>query len=323
MHINSILVVGAGQLGSRYLQGLRGVSWPLSIVVTDPARDSLKVAEQRWEEATPAAEHGTPMFVESLPEAVARSESGFDIVIVSTSAGPRRQIVTSISKLVPVRYWILEKLLAQSSGDVRAILEAIESPSKAFVNTPYRLMQGYSEFRHRLSPPVDVHLSGGKWGLASNAVHMIDTVEWLASDTMLNIEVIGEVDSWYESKRTNYVDMVGEMTVNFASGSRLVMKANATEEPLIMTVIDRLNNRWSINQTSGLVARGARKHPLRIPQEKQSAMTPRLVEELLSSGTCGLPTLEASARIHMPLLDVLLKHWNVSTGASDQHVPIT
>ena len=64
----------------------------------------------RWEEAAQAAEHGTPVFVESLPEALARSATGFDVVIVSTGAGSRLQIVSSISKLVPVRYRIFEKL---------------------------------------------------------------------------------------------------------------------------------------------------------------------------------------------------------------------
>ena len=49
MH-KKVLLVGAGQLGSRYLQGLAKVSIPLEIHVLDISESSLRIAEARWNE---------------------------------------------------------------------------------------------------------------------------------------------------------------------------------------------------------------------------------------------------------------------------------
>ena len=46
----NILIAGAGQLGSRYLQGLSKFKDLLNIYVFDISDDSLKMAQSRWEE---------------------------------------------------------------------------------------------------------------------------------------------------------------------------------------------------------------------------------------------------------------------------------
>ncbi len=47
---HTVLISGAGQLGSRYLQGLAKCRLPLRIVVQDNSRDSLERAQLRWNE---------------------------------------------------------------------------------------------------------------------------------------------------------------------------------------------------------------------------------------------------------------------------------
>ena len=44
----SLLLVGAGQLGSRYLQGLVASDSELEITVVDPSSESLETAKLRW-----------------------------------------------------------------------------------------------------------------------------------------------------------------------------------------------------------------------------------------------------------------------------------
>ena len=55
----------------------------------------------------------------------------------------------------------------------------------------------------------------------------------------------------------------------------------------------------------------------------QSVLTAPLVEQILTSGCCDLPTLADSASQHRPFLDALLKHWNHSQSRDDLAVPIT
>ena len=46
----TILITGAGQLGSRYLQGLNNCRETLDIYVNDISEQSLQIAKQRWEQ---------------------------------------------------------------------------------------------------------------------------------------------------------------------------------------------------------------------------------------------------------------------------------
>ena len=45
-----ILITGAGQLSSRYLQGLTNCRETLDIYVNDISEQSLQIAKQRWEQ---------------------------------------------------------------------------------------------------------------------------------------------------------------------------------------------------------------------------------------------------------------------------------
>ena len=47
----TIVIVGAGQLGSRYLQGLSLCKIPLKIFIIDPNGNSLLTAKMRWNQA--------------------------------------------------------------------------------------------------------------------------------------------------------------------------------------------------------------------------------------------------------------------------------
>ncbi len=45
----NVAIIGAGQLGSRHLQGLKLSSSPLSITVMDSNDESLRVAKERYD----------------------------------------------------------------------------------------------------------------------------------------------------------------------------------------------------------------------------------------------------------------------------------
>jgi len=320
--MKTVLLVGAGQIGSRYLQGLRQTSHPLRIVVVDPSRSAREIAAERWNEVIPNGVHATPAFFTNLSGALSSSGSEYDVAIVSTSAGPRRQVITAISESASVQCWILEKVLAQSPADVHAIVSSIGLRSRAFVNTPRRLMKGFEELRRRLIPPLDVHVYGGMWGLASNAVHMIDLVEWLAEDTTCGVSIGHESGNWYATKRHGYFDMTGEIEAVFENGSRLTMNADTAGSSVILNITDSAGNHWSLDEQAG-TARGGGRQQIEVLLELQSQMTPLLIDQLLETGSCGLPTLEVSARMHAVVLEALVQHWNESNDANDLLAPVT
>lgn len=320
--MTTVLLVGAGQLGSRYLQGLRSVPEPLHVTVVDPSAEALALAERRWNHVGLAGPHPRPMFQKSVREAVERGPAVWDLAIVSTTAKHRLEAVTEIVAGAPIRLWVLEKVLAQSSTDVRALEGQVATASSAFVNTSRRMMSGYAALRKIVVPPLSVEIVGAKWGLASNAIHLIDMVAWMTCARVSDVSVNAERDGWYETKRVGSFDMTGRADATFTDGSVLSMGAVPHKGPLTISIVDSEGAHWTIDQADG-VARSREGESLQVNIELQSAMTPRLVTELLTVGSCDLPTLEESARMHEPLLDALLHDWNAATGRSDSRVPIT
>ena len=57
--------------------------------------------------------------------------------------------------------------------------------------------------------------------------------------------------------------------------------------------------------------------------EYQSEMTAPLVESILQTGTCLLPSLKESAAIHLPMIQSFLDHWNSHMPEKLKEVPIT
>ena len=94
--MKNILLVGAGQLGSRYLQGLSTVKLDLFITVVDPSDLSLNKAKKRWFEAEGDESQHTIRWCKVLPQDLVL----IDLAIISTSARGRADLVKKISSTV-------------------------------------------------------------------------------------------------------------------------------------------------------------------------------------------------------------------------------
>ena len=144
----NVLIVGAGQLGSRYLQGLVGVGNKLDIYITDPNETALNIAVERWKDV------GGDLSNHSLNKSINFHEipKSIDLVICATTANVRAGVVKEVLEHSRVKYWILEKVLAQSVSDVNSIVSHIERDGGiAWVNTPRRVMNWYKDIKSALS----------------------------------------------------------------------------------------------------------------------------------------------------------------------------
>ena len=57
--------------------------------------------------------------------------------------------------------------------------------------------------------------------------------------------------------------------------------------------------------------------------ELQSEMTARIVDSILKTGSCELPSLQESAHIHRIFLSALIFHWNQNFDRKKSFIPIT
>ena len=315
-----VLLIGAGQLGSRYLQGLTKADLRMNVCVVDPIDQSLEVAKQRWLEA---GGNNSGHQVEWNRD-LAAQDNPADLAIISTPSSGRATLVAEVASKAKPDYWVLEKVLAQSSRELDRIQVSTAMAEGVWVNIPRRLMSWHQKIKHQISGqgPLRVIKVGGIWGLASNSIHFIDMVVWWTGESLVAVDLTGLDSQWLESKRPGYFDVAGELVARFSGGTVLVLESQADALQELIYVDLPNGTRWVIDESRG-VATGPGDVVISGRVEYQSEMTARLVSEILTKGTCSLPTLQVSSAQHTIFLNDMLKHWNSCHGRSDPGVPIT
>lgn len=313
---SNVLIAGAGQLGSRYLQGLSRYMKPLNIWVYDISPDSLERARQRWDECK-----GQPhpvIYIKDMADIPAK----IDMVFVTTNSDVRTEIVKNIAQIASVRYWILEKVLARRISDLYDLVDATSGSAGVWVNTPMYLWPLYRALRDNspVGKPVHARFSG-MYGLACNAIHYIDYVSRWNQGRITAVETSALNGSWVPSKRTGFFESEGEIAINFSDGSTLFISGSTkTENYRVEIRID--DDIWQVDEEKGLAQTGDGKI-LSGSILRQSELIAPLLDEIFTSGSCDLPTLELSVAQHEPLLKSLMAHWNANMPEKLDYVPIT
>jgi hypothetical protein len=313
------VISGAGQLGSRYLQGMVKCSLPLSIYVVDLCSAALERSIERWKEAGGHNTFHRIHFENSnsnLPKLV-------DIAIVATRADVRVGVLNKLISQCQVRYLVLEKILATTLLDLEDLLNISKRVESVWVNTPRRMMSWHQELIKLIvtQQPSEIYISGGAWGLACNSIHFIDFANFIFNENLISVNTDNLNSSWYESKRSGFFEINGKLIAKFSDNKTLLLECLDSSAP-INIYIKTNKGEWLINESigqaidpEGTVIEGY--------VELQSEMTARLLESILLFGICELPSLDKSVALHKPFLQSMLAHWNQSHGTSDINLRVT
>ncbi len=315
-----VVISGAGQLGSRHLQGLATCSLPLDIYIQDPSEGALRMSEERWLEAVVGDEVPHRL---SLCRTLFELPRQVDLAIIATPADVRPQIVAEIASHSQVSYWVLEKVLARSDAGLQRILRSISSAEHAWVNTPRRTLPWHQKIKAALAGdrPMTLQVDGGDWGLACNSIHFLDMFAWLTGETLESICTEGLDSQWVPAKRLGNMEVLGTLVAHFSGGSSVKLTARRGDVVYYFEFSDG-KHVWQMDEVAGTASReDGLTIPGRIPY--QSEVTGGLVETLLKTGKCTLPTLEKSAQMHSVFLRSLMSHWRLHVDKNATEVPIT
>ena len=319
MSSRTIFIAGAGELGSRYLQGLAKCRIPLSIQVYDVNPQSLVRAQQRWLEVINNDIHHEINLISSLEQ----MPTNLDIAIVATRADVRPSVVREIQSISIVSNWILEKVLAQSEAALDEIVSQISTRKKAWVNTPRRILPWHQQIKSCLKGggPKKLKLIGGSWGLACNSVHFLDMFAWMTNETLIHVGTECLDSQWIRAKRDGNWEILGTLTATFSGGSTATLCATIGE-PVQTYEIDSGEQVLYVDEDAG---RATRSDGLEIPGRVPllSEVISDLVETILSTGNCELPRLSESVDIHRIFIRSLVSHWRQTVDANATAVPIT
>ena len=123
--MKNILIIGLGNIGSRYLQGIKKYNKQLNVYGLDLSIKALKNANEKWNEIAIAG----PNHKLNLIQNYSQIPNEIHLAIISSTADIRFKIIKEIFEYFHIHAWILEKVLVQSPED----LNELES---FFLNVP-------------------------------------------------------------------------------------------------------------------------------------------------------------------------------------------
>lgn len=324
--MKTIVLIGAGQLGSRHLQALAKMNLAVNIQVVDPFPTSLETAKSRFEQMPQNSNVKVINYFSSIQEISKK----VDLAIIATSADIRASVVTQLVEVCEVKNLILEKVLFQRKEEYKAIDKLLRDKNiKTWVNHPFRAYPFYKNLKNLLkgSQQISYQLQGGDWGMGCNSLHYIDLLAFLSGQDELSVSNQRLDTKIKPSKRKGFIEFSGTLSGQIGPHSFDLFCHDQVSPLTAMICSDNLNA--IIDETAGWV-RISQKQDGWIWKEEtlklvhyQSELTHVVASEILESGKCDLPTYEEAMKIHLPFISCLTEHLNRIEQKNYDFCPIT
>ena len=317
----TICLIGAGNLGSRYLEGIGNCKNNYRIYVVDNYELSLKKCKNHW--LSNVKNENRIKHDISFEGSIMNLPKKIDLVIISTTANVRSSIIEKLTKSTLIDFWIIEKVVAQSEQQLKEVRNNTKQSKSAWVNIPRRLMDWAISLKDIFQNHnnLKITVSGNDWGMASNCIHYFDLVEWWTNGRLEKINN-KKLNKWFESKRKGFYDIHGEILAEFSNGTILILKSIICNDEVVMTIENEQGLKWEVNQISKFI-----KYPdnsiVKINVPYQSILTPDIIDEIMNYGNCGLPSLDENYSANKILLASFLSHWNQFHLSKTKVLPIT
>lgn len=322
----NIAIIGAGQLGSRHLQGLARLDLDCRYYVVDPSAQSLQIAKNRVEElGNPGindrieyhASHG------ELPDVV-------DYVVVATAADVRLRVLQELLKARTVRNLLLEKVLFQRVEDYQLATELLgDLSTRVWVNCPRRTFPIYQTVRTFFENRtlLQFQVNGGNWGLGCNAIHFLDLLGFLNGHVPSNLSVAALDKTIWPSKRSNFYEFTGTLRGECGPTSFDITSIHQSSMRLMLTVraedrscfIDEVAGQaFFYDQTANCAWT-----PKSFQNPFVSEQSTAIAREVLVNASSGLTSFDESVSYHLPLIKALAAHAENISGFPHNLCPIT
>lgn len=323
----NIALIGAGQLGSRHLQGLKTIQLVCKIAVVDPNFDSLRIAKERFEQLSDNNNIIEIKYLSTIDDI----ENIIDLCIISTNSSVRSQITEEIIKKKKVKSILFEKILFQKIEDYTKITDIINKHEiKAWVNCPRRLYYEYISLKKILNDnsKLTFLLSGGEWGLACNSIHFIDLLAYFTNNIEFQFTTESLDKKIHKSKRDGYIELTGTLVGEMSNGSKIILNSVAnSNSPHIITINgDKII--CIIDETNGEIRISSQESEWKWEIRKidilyQSQLTGKIAEDIILTNKCGLTSFADSVKLHIPFISSILEFYNKVEDENSDICPIT
>ncbi len=292
-----ILVIGAGQIGSRHIQALASIPDVGEVVAVDPSAESRDRAMLRWRDV-PGHESKRLSVVADVDQA---GNASFDMAVLATNAAGRLEHLRRVVAL-GIRYVLAEKLLFQSIAELEEALDLCRTAAVSlYPNYVYRYASPWRLLSDRLRGRMfEMRVVAGDIGLATNLPHWLDLFEFVAGYPLgeLSVELTKPA---YPSKRGGgLVDFSGCAAGRSSSGASLSLRfADGVCVPV--TTIVTADGDWILDEGASTIAGSLAEPGVHLEMPMVSRITALAVPDILAGRTV-LPDLFATAPMNRLLI---------------------
>ena len=320
-----IAIIGAGQLGSRHLQGLTKSSKEFNAYVLDPDEKALSLSKLRYLAVSKPDSQNNVSFYRNISDLPKK----LDLSIIATTANVRKSVVEALLENCKVKFLILEKVVFQKSDHFLTVKNLFNNINvRAWVNCTRRSYKYYKELKKEINgETLRIKVVGDNWGLACNSIHMIDLFVFLTDQTELVFNNSNLTDKIFSSKRINFKELKGALIVETKRGDilELVDSKSYKDDKFIINVFTK-NNHFRIDEINKLSyykssSSNLKKKKINIPL--QSQITGNILDQILESGESDLTPYNECMNYHIPMLNSFNEHFSKIFGKAVKTCPIT
>ncbi|EAK9947407.1 dehydrogenase [Campylobacter lari] len=319
-----IVLIGCGQLGSRYLQSFLNPSYENFIQILEPNVLSRNNAENLVSNIL--LNKNKYVFINTIDEIIDNPE----LIIIATSSDVRYKILKELIEKKTFSKIILEKVLFQKTEEYYNALELIEKNNiQCWVNHTRRMFPFYHKIKQILkgSRSLSFSINGGNWGMACNALHFLDCIEFLTEETIEQIDCSLLNCKLYPSKRKDFFEINGKI-IGRTKKSIFSLVCIEDFSPMSISIctdktniiIDEICNNYFLKEQN------TEWNNFQCFQEKicyfQSELGTMLLEDILNN-SCKLPLYKDSMRLHVQFIESLMEHINSFSVTKYSYCPIT
>jgi predicted dehydrogenase len=324
--MKKVVIIGAGQLGSRHLQGIAQSEIEIDIEIVEPFETSRKTAEERYYEIENRNNINSINFYSSIDELA----DNLDLVIVATGANVRFKVISELLEKKNVENLVLEKVLFQHIEEYEKTEKLLrDTNTKCWVNHPRRMFPVYAKLKELLkgSKQISYNFQGGNWGLGCNGLHFIDHLSFLVNSTNIKINNSQLDNKIYESWREGFVEFNGLLSGKI-DNHIFSIYSNAESAPLLLTIVsDKLVAKFFEEEGKIELQLKENDWQKELIEEKiiyfQSELSQVIVSNLLMNKSTLLPTYKESQELHIPFISSLIEHMNKIDKEEHKICPIT
>ncbi|MDC1318303.1 hypothetical protein N8Z61_02845 [Candidatus Thioglobus sp.] len=238
-------------------------------------------------------------------------ECDIDIAIISSTALSRAMLTKTLLSNTKVKNIIFEKFLFQNRADYKEIQDLLKFKKiNAWVNQWMSSSLAFNEMNNWFGNDLqEIKIDGRNWGMCCNSVHYLEYFDYISSRQGLLISNSNIDSKVLNSKRNNYFELTGTLTVKSKSGMKMILTSQNLKNDGVVNISMRGKSKTLDASFSGNTIKckyydelaGENCKQYEIPFHSQT--TGNIVEEIFYNESCSLPTFNQSVRQHLILFD--------------------